>query len=94
MYIKVEIDLFFCFMESNLMIYKELAMKRDRSLRRIEDEKTVRKIKQNEIDFLQKEIDQMQEEKFRLEKIIRPYQSHLNLLIQVNKSLRFFRQNK
>jgi hypothetical protein len=61
-------------------------MKRDRSLKRIEDEQNVRKTKQIEIDFLQQEIKQMQEEKIKLENTILQYQPHSNLLIQVNQS--------
>jgi hypothetical protein len=61
-------------------------MKRDRSLKRIEDEQNVRKTKQIEIDFLQQEIKQMQEEKIKLENTILKYQPHSNLLIQVNQS--------
>ena len=59
-------------------------MKRDRSLRRIEDEKIVRQNKQMEIDLLKREIESMQEEKHRLEAIIHQYQPHLDLLTQVN----------
>jgi hypothetical protein len=59
-------------------------MKRDRSLRRIDDEKNILKNKQIEIDFLKQKIEQMQEEKINLEKILFQYQPHLNLLTQVN----------
>jgi len=59
-------------------------MKRDRSLRRIDDEKNVRKNKQIEIDRLKHEIEQIQEEKIKLEDILDQYQPHLNLLTQVN----------
>jgi len=63
-------------------------MKHDRSLRRIDDEKNLFKNEQIEIDKLKKEIEQIQEEKIKLEKIIFQYQPHLNLLTQVN--LRIF----
>jgi predicted nucleic acid-binding Zn-ribbon protein len=63
-------------------------MKHDRSLRRIDDEKNLFKNKQIEIDKLKKEIERIQEEKIKLEKIIFQYQPHLNLLTQVN--LRIF----
>ncbi len=59
-------------------------MKRDRSLRRIDDEKNILKNKQIEMNFLENEIKKMQEEKIKLEKIIFQYQPHLNLLTQVN----------
>jgi hypothetical protein len=59
-------------------------MKRDRSLRRIDDEKNVRKNKQIEIDRLKYEIEQIQEEKIKLQDILDQYQPHLNLLTQVN----------
>jgi hypothetical protein len=42
------------------------------------------KNKQIEIDFLKQKIEQMQEEKINLEKILFQYQPHLNLLTQVN----------
>jgi hypothetical protein len=58
-------------------------MKRDRSLRRIDDEKIFIKNKQIEIASLKNEIEQMQEEKIKLQKIIYQYQPHLNLLTQV-----------
>ena len=59
-------------------------MKRDRSLRRIDDENIIRRNKQIEIDSLRKEIDRMQEEKIKLEEVILQYQPHLYLLSQVN----------
>jgi len=59
-------------------------MKRDRSLRRIDGEQNIRKNKQIEIDSLKQEIEQMQEEKIKLQNIIDQYQRHLNLLTQVN----------
>lgn len=59
-------------------------MKRERSLRRIEDEKVIRKNKQMEIDLLKREIEEIEEEKDRLEGIIQQYQPHLDLLTQVN----------
>jgi len=59
-------------------------MKRDRSLRRIDDEKNILKNKQIEINFLKQKIEQMQKEKINLEKILFQYQPHLNLLTQVN----------
>ncbi len=65
-------------------------MKRDRSLRRIDDENIIRKNKEIEIDFLRKEIDRMQEEKIKLEEVILQYQPHLNLLSQVNLFHRSF----
>jgi len=58
-------------------------MKRDRSLRRIDDESIFIKNKQIEIVLLNKEIEQMQEEKTKLQKLIFQYQPHLNLLTQV-----------
>jgi hypothetical protein len=60
-------------------------MKRDRSLRRIDDERIFIKNKQIEIVLLNKEIEQMQEEKTKLQKLIARYQPHLNLLTQVNR---------
>jgi hypothetical protein len=45
-------------------------MKRDRSLRRIDDESIFIKNKQIEIVLLNKEIEQMQEEKTKLQKLI------------------------
>lgn len=59
-------------------------MKRERSLRRINEEKITRKNKQIEIDHLKQEIEEIDEEKHRLEGIIQQYQPHLNLLTQVN----------
>lgn len=59
-------------------------MKRDRSLRRIEDEKIIRQNKQMEIDLLKQEIETMQDEIQHLEAIIHQYQPHLDLLTQVN----------
>jgi len=59
-------------------------MKRDRSLRRIDDESIFIKNKQIEIVLLNKEIEQMQEEKIKLQEILDQYQPHLNLLNQVN----------
>jgi hypothetical protein len=63
-------------------------MKRDRSIRRIDDEKNLRKNKQIEMNFLQQEIEKMQEEKLRLQEIVEQYQPHLNLLTQVNEKFR------
>ncbi|CAF0724749.1 unnamed protein product [Adineta steineri] len=62
---------------------KELAMKHDRSLRRIDDEKNIIKNKQIEIELLKKDIEHMQQEKIKLQKILSQYQPHLNLLIQI-----------
>ena len=59
-------------------------MKGERSLRRIEDEKVIRKNKQMEIDLLKREIEEIEEEKDRLDGIIQQYQPHLDLLTQVN----------
>ena len=63
-------------------------MKRDRSLKRIDDEKTFIQNKLVEIDVLKKEIEQMHEEKQKLQQIIRQYQPHSNLLTQVNPYLK------
>lgn len=68
-------------------IIKELAIKRDRSLRRIDDEKNLLKNKQIEIDNLKSEIEQMQEEKIKYENMISQYQPHLNLLTQVDSEI-------
>lgn len=65
-------------------------MKRDRSLRRIEDEKIIRQNKQMEIDLLKVEIENMKDEKHRLEAIIHQYQPHLDLLTQVKPTGFFF----
>ncbi|CAF1048956.1 unnamed protein product [Adineta ricciae] len=65
------------------MYIKELAMKRDRSLKRIDDEKTFIRNKLAEIDVLKKEIEQIHEEKQKLQEIIRQYQPHSNLLTQI-----------
>ncbi|CAF4962578.1 unnamed protein product [Rotaria sp. Silwood1] len=65
------------------MYIKELSMKRDRSLRRIDDEKNLIKNKQIEINLLNQEIQQIQDENKRLENIILQYQPHLNLLTQI-----------
>ncbi|CAF1595807.1 unnamed protein product, partial [Adineta steineri] len=62
---------------------KELAMKHDRSLRRIDDEKNIIKNKQIEIEVLKNDIEHMQQEKIKLQKILSQYQPHLNLLIQI-----------
>jgi hypothetical protein len=64
---------------------KELAMKRDRSFRRIDDEKIFIKNKQIEIDLLKNEIKQMQEERDKIQKILFQYQPHLHLLTQVHR---------
>ncbi|CAF3019043.1 unnamed protein product, partial [Rotaria sp. Silwood2] len=66
------------------MYIKELSMKRDRSLRRIDDEKNLIQNKQIEIDLFNQEIQQIQNENKKLENIILQYQPHLNLLTQVN----------
>ncbi|CAF0808195.1 unnamed protein product [Adineta ricciae] len=65
------------------MYIKELAMKRDRSLKRIDDEKMFIQNKLIEIDVLKKEIEQIHDEKQRLQQIIRQYQPHSNLLTQI-----------
>ncbi|CAF4785677.1 unnamed protein product, partial [Rotaria sp. Silwood2] len=59
-------------------------MKRDRSLRRIDDEKNLIQNKQIEIDLFNQEIQQIQNENKKLENIILQYQPHLNLLTQAN----------
>ncbi|CAF2746286.1 unnamed protein product [Rotaria sp. Silwood2] len=58
-------------------------MKRDRSLRRIDDEKKLIKNQQIEIDLFNQEIQQMQDENKKLENIILQYQPNLNLLTQI-----------
>ncbi|CAF4865787.1 unnamed protein product [Rotaria socialis] len=58
-------------------------MKRDRSLRRIDDEKRFIENKKIEIESLNQEIQQIQEENKKLENIILQYQPHLNLLTQI-----------
>ncbi|CAF0804433.1 unnamed protein product [Rotaria sordida] len=62
---------------------KELSMKHDRSLRRIDDEKNFIKNKQIEINLLNQEIEQIQDENKKFENIILQYQPHLNLLTQI-----------
>ena len=71
---------------------KELAMKRDRSLRRIDDEKQIIENKRIEINLLNKEIEQIQEENNKLKELISQYQPHLNLLTQVNLCIHAHRQ--
>ena len=58
-------------------------MKRERSSRRIDDEKTLIENKRTEIDLLQQDLAQRQEEKAQLESILVQYQPHWNLLAQV-----------
>ncbi|CAF4567097.1 unnamed protein product, partial [Rotaria magnacalcarata] len=58
-------------------------MKHDRSLRRIDDEKSFIKNKKIEIESLNQEIQQIQDENKKLENLIRQYQPHLNLLTQI-----------
>ncbi|CAF1214000.1 unnamed protein product [Rotaria magnacalcarata] len=65
------------------MYIRELAMKHDRSLRRIDDEKSFIKNKKIEIESLNQEIQQIQDENKKLENLIRQYQPHLNLLTQI-----------
>lgn len=71
--------------------HKELAIKRDRSFRRIDDEKNFLSTKQIEIEKLEKEIEKKQQEKMYYEKIISHYQPHLNLLTQVNEKKNYSR---
>ena len=59
-------------------------MKHDRSLRRIDDEKTFIKNKQTEINVLKQQIEQIQEEKSQLQKRILKYKPHFTFLTQVN----------
>lgn len=58
-------------------------MKRDRSLRRIDDEKNFVKNKQTEIDSFNQNIEKIKEENIKLENLIQQYQPHLNLLTKV-----------
>ncbi|CAF3782740.1 unnamed protein product [Rotaria sp. Silwood1] len=85
MYIKVRIKIKVLLIDRKFLFndIKELSMKRDRSLRRIDDEKNLIKNKQIEINLLNQEIQQIQDENKRLENIILQYQPHLNLLTQI-----------
>ena len=67
-----------------VFVLKELAMKYDRSLRRIDDEKQILHSKQSEIECLNSEIEKKHEEKLELENLISHYQSHFDLLTQVS----------
>ncbi|CAF3302869.1 unnamed protein product [Rotaria sp. Silwood2] len=86
MYIKVRIKINLLLIDRKFLFYniKELSMKRDRSLRRIDDEKKLIKNQQIEIDLFNQEIQQMQDENKKLENIILQYQPNSNLLTQVN----------
>ncbi|CAF3749792.1 unnamed protein product, partial [Rotaria sp. Silwood1] len=85
-YIKLRIKIKLLLIDTKFLFdnIKELSMKHDRSLHRIDDEKNLIKNKQIEINLLNEEIQQIQDENKKLENIILQYQPHLNLLAQVN----------
>ena len=58
-------------------------MKRERSVRRMEEETKLIRNKQIEIKSLENDIEQVQKEKMHFDEILRPYQPHWNLLAQV-----------
>lgn len=59
-------------------------MKRERSLRRVDDEKAIIESKRVEIDSLNKEIESMYEGNRKLQDTIAHYRPHCELLTQVS----------
>ena len=58
-------------------------MKRERSLKRIDDEKNLIEKKTFELDSLRQQIEQIRKENFDIEQIFNLYQRHRNFLAQV-----------
>ncbi|CAF1357545.1 unnamed protein product, partial [Rotaria sp. Silwood1] len=77
-YIKLRIKIKLLLIDKKFLFdnTKELSMKHDRSLHRIDDEKSLIKNKQIEINLLNQEIQQIQDENKKLENIILQYQPH------------------
>ena len=60
-------------------------MKRERSIRRMDEEMKLIRNKQIEIKSLENDIEQVQKEKMYFDEILQQYQPHWNLLVQVNR---------